>query len=79
MIEYNTRLKSWGNSLGVIVPKEKVEKEDLKTEQEVKVVITPKKMLKVENILGKLKKWKRSTEEIMRDVDRELDSKFLKY
>ena len=79
MIEYNTKLKSWGNSLGIIVPKEKSEKEHLKIDQEVRVIITPKKMLRVKDIFGKLKNWKRSTEEIMKDVDREFDSKFLKY
>jgi len=79
MIEYNARLKSWGNSLGIIVPKEKSEGEHLKINQEVKVVITPKKMLRVKDIFGKLKNWKRSTEDIMKDVDRELDSKFLKH
>ena len=79
MIEYNTKLKSWGNSLGIIVPKEKSEKEHLKINQEVKVIITPKKMLKVEDIFGKLKSWKRSTKEIMKNIDRELDSKFLKH
>ena len=79
MIEYDTKLKSWGNSLGIIVPKEKTEKEHLKINQEVKVIITPKKMLKVKDIFGKLKNWKRSTEEIMKNIDKELDSKFLKH
>lgn len=79
MLEYNTKLKSWGNSLGLIVPKEKAEKEHLKREQEVKVIITPRKMVKVKDILGRLKNWRRSTEEIMKDIDRELDSKFLKH
>ncbi len=50
MLEYITKLKAWGNSLGVVVPKEQAEKEKLKTEQEIKVIITPKKVLKVKDI-----------------------------
>ena len=37
------------------------------------------KMPKVKDIFGKLKNWKRSTQEIKENIDRELDSKFLKY
>ena len=77
MLEYITKLKAWGNSLGIVVPKEQAEKEKLKTEQEIKVIITPKKVLKVKNIFGKLKDWKKPTVDIMREIDKDLDSKFL--
>lgn len=78
MLEYTTKLKAWGNSLGIVVPKEQAEKEKLKTEQEIKVIITPKKVLKVKNIFGTLKGWKKPTANIMKDIDKELDSQFLK-
>ena len=78
MLEYTTKLKAWGNSLGIVVPKEQAEKERLKTEQEIKVIITPKKVLKVKNIFGTLKGWKKPTANIMKDIDKELDSQFLK-
>ena len=77
MLEYMTKLKAWGNSLGVVVPKEQAEKEKLKIEQEIKVIITPKKVLKVKDIFGTLKDWKKSTAEIMDGIDKDLKSKFL--
>ena len=78
MIEYTTKLKKWGNSMGVVVSKEQAAKEHLKPEQEIKVIITPKKMFKVKDILGTVKGWRKSTEEIMKETDKELDSKFLR-
>ncbi len=77
MFVYHTKLKAWGNSLGIIVPKEQAEKEQLKTEQEVKVIITPKNVLKVKHIFGTLKDWKKPTADIMKDIDKELDSELL--
>ena len=76
MIEYETKLKAWGNSLGIIVPKSKVKEEHLKSEQTVKVIIVPHRSLKVKDIYGKFKKWKRPTKEILDEIDREMDSKF---
>jgi len=75
MIEHETRLKAWGNSVGVVIPKEDIKKEGLHVDQKVKVVITPVKTLKVKDIFGKLK-LKRSTKELLKEVDEELDSKF---
>ncbi len=75
MIEHETRLKAWGNSIGVVIPKEDVKKEGLHVDQKVKVVITPVKTLKVKDIFGKLK-LKKSAKEILKEVDEELDSKF---
>lgn len=76
MIERETKLKSWGNSIGIVIPKEDVIKENLHPDQKVKVMITPMKTLKVKDIFGKLK-FKKSTEEMMKEIDKELDSKFL--
>ncbi|MBS3095779.1 hypothetical protein J4231_03805 [Candidatus Woesearchaeota archaeon] len=78
MIEVETRLKTWGNSIGIVIPKEKIEKERLKIDQNVRVIISPTKMLKVENIFGKLKGWKRPTRGIAASMDKDLDSKFFK-
>lgn len=75
MIEHETKLKAWGNSIGVVIPKEDIIKENLHVDQKVKVFITPVKTVKVKDIFGKLK-FKKTTEEMMKDVDRELDSKF---
>ena len=75
MIEHETRLKAWGNSIGVVIPKEEIKKEGLHVDQKVKVVITPVKTLKVKDIFGKLK-LKLNTKELLKEVDEELDSKF---
>ena len=75
MIERETKLRAWGNSIGVVIPKEDVIKENLHVDQTVKVLITPVKTIKVKDIFGQLK-FKKSTEEIMKEVDKELDSKY---
>jgi len=75
MIEHETRLKAWGNSIGIVLPKEDIKKEGLHVDQKVKVVITPVKTLKVKDIYGKLK-FNKSTEQIMKEIDEDLDSKF---
>ena len=75
MIEHETRLKAWGNSIGVVIPKEEIKKEGLHVDQKVRVIITPVKTLKVKDIFGKLKLDK-STEQIMKEIDEDLDSKF---
>ena len=75
MIEHETRLKAWGNSIGIVIPKEDIKKEGLHLDQKVKVVITPVKTLKVKDIFGKLK-LKKSAKELLKEVDEELDSKF---
>ena len=76
MIEYETRLKKWGNSMGVVIPKEKAEREKLREEQAVRVIVSPVKSVKVKDIFGKLKEWKKSTKKISRESDRELDIAF---
>ena len=75
MIEHETRLKAWGNSIGIVIPKEDIKKEGLHVDQKVNVVITPVKTLKVKDIFGKLK-LKINTKELLKEVDEELDSKF---
>jgi len=75
MIERETTLRAWGNSIGLVIPKEDVKKEGLHVDQKVKVVITPVKTLKVKDIFGKLK-LKINTKELLKEVDKELDSKF---
>ena len=77
MIKCETKLKTWGNSIGLVIPKEELKRGKLKPDQLVRVIICKKKMLKVKDIFGKLKNWNKSTEEIMREIDKELDSKWL--
>lgn len=74
MVEYKTILRNWGNSLGILVPKEKLKEENIKENQMVKVTITSIRRLRVNDIFGKLKKWNKSTNKILESVDRDLDS-----
>ena len=77
MIEHETRLKAWGNSIGIVIPKEDIKKEGLHLDQKVRIVITPVKTLRVKDIFGKLK-LKKSAKELLKEVDEELDSKFFR-
>jgi len=76
MIECETKLKKWGNSIGFIIPKEDINREDLHEDEVVRAVIAPKKMVKVKDIFGKIS-LKKSTAQIMKESDKELDSKFI--
>ena len=68
------KLKKWGNSFGVIIPKEIVDNEGFKENQEVEFLVVKndsKKVLK--ETFGILKrKGNKSTEQIMREMDKEL-------
>lgn len=72
MIELESVVRKWGkSSLALVIPKDIVEKEKLKPNQKLKAII-----LKNDNVLartfGTLKNWKKPTEQIMREIDREL-------
>jgi len=75
MIECKTKLKKWGNSLGVVIPKEEIRKSGLRPHQTVRVLVSPAKTTKVKDIFGKLKA-KKPTKQIMREIDEELDIEF---
>ena len=77
MIERDTEIKKWGNSAGIVIPKEDLKKEKLRVGQKVRIVIRPVKSLKVKDIFGTFKKIKKPTKEIMKEIDKDLDSKFL--
>ena len=70
------KIKKWGNSFGVIIPKEVIDSENFKEDQEIEYIILPdrEKSKKIfEETFGILKgKLKKSTEKMMRETDREL-------
>jgi len=71
MVEVEGITRKWGSSsLVLVIPKEIAEKEHLKPNQRVRALI-----LKDSNVLvrtfGKLKHWKKPTEQIMREIDKE--------
>lgn len=65
-----TRIKRWGNSFAVVVPVQYIKEEKLEDGAEVTVTIHPRGKTKVRDVFGMLKgTFKRSTKELMREVD----------
>ncbi len=64
-----TKLKHWGSSLGVVVPKEIVRKEGLKEGEEV--LIEVKKAHSINEIFGSLKGWKIDSQRIKDQLRKE--------
>ena len=72
MIEIKARTKEWGNSLGVIIPREAVIKEGMKPNQEVILQIRTKPITRGKDIFGKWK-FKKPTEQLLKEVRKEFD------
>lgn len=73
MEQIKTTVKKWGNSFGVVIPKEIINREKLKENKEVFITIQQKKYTTVGDIMGIFKrKSGKSTQEIMDEIDKEL-------
>lgn len=73
MEQITTKVRKWGNSFGIILPKSIVDLEKIKEGLEVNVIIQTKNKTKVKDIFGILKgKLKKDTQTLMKEVDREL-------
>ena len=66
VIEISCKTKKWGSSMGIIIPKEVVEKEKIKVGEQIILQITPR--LKCKDIFGMFPNWKRSTAEIKKEI-----------
>ena len=64
--------RKWGNSIGVTLPKEIVEKEKIQPNEKITIDVHKKNPLKVMDIFGKLK-LKKPVKQLMRDIDRDLE------
>ncbi len=77
MFKSETRLKGWGNSIGVILPKDMLKGEKLSIDDEVEVTVR-KKINPLQEAFGQLKgakaKTSKSTDTMLKEIDRELDS-----
>ena len=71
MIQIKSKLRRWGNSFGIVVPQKVVEKEDAKEGEEVIVLFTKRKNTVLREMFGS-HKFKKSTEQLMREADEEL-------
>ncbi|HLC64917.1 MAG TPA: AbrB/MazE/SpoVT family DNA-binding domain-containing protein [Candidatus Nanoarchaeia archaeon] len=78
MIKSETRLKAWGNSVGVILPKDALKEENLSVNDEVEVVVT-KKSNPLKETFGMLRglkaKTRKSTDEMLKEIDKDLKSR----
>jgi antitoxin component of MazEF toxin-antitoxin module len=77
MEEIKVKAKKWGNSLGFILPRKIVEMEGVKEGEDVVITVRQRKPLTVAKLLEiakkhPLKKSKKSTQEIMDQIDFEL-------
>lgn len=75
MMEIKAKTKKWGNSIGILIPKEAVKKENIQPDQEITLLISAKPITKAGDLFGTMK-FKKSTEELMREVDKELEFGF---
>ena len=67
------KIKKWGSSLGIVIPKEIIKRENLKQNQSIRILaVETKSKTKVKDIFGKLK-FKKSTKKILDEVDRDLE------
>lgn len=76
MESITTKVRQWGNSLGVVLPKEIVDSKKIKDGSEVIITIEPINRTTVGEVFDfvkkhKLSRPKRSTQEIMNKLDKE--------
>ncbi|MBS3089225.1 hypothetical protein J4402_05665 [Candidatus Pacearchaeota archaeon] len=70
------KTKKWGNSIGIVIPMWIANKLNLRPEESIIIEITRK-----ENVLKELfgaVKFKKSTEQILKEVRKDLEGKWLK-
>ncbi len=71
MTEFRGKVKKWGNSLGVIIPKEIIKEKKWKENDEVTLVSVENTPF-LKQFFGKAKNWKKSTQQIKDELRREL-------
>lgn len=70
MEAFETVPKKWGNSLGVTIPKDIVDKEQLSAGKKVRVFVMADQSGKLRKVFGTLK-LKMPTQKAMEEIDRE--------
>ena len=61
-----TKLRKWGNSVGVVIPSEFLRKNNLREGQEIIIEIVKKKTIK--ELFGSLKDWKIDSQKLKEDL-----------
>lgn len=70
MEELTTKIRSWGNSFGIIIPQEILRRKNIKEGEEIDVILVKKGNV-LRETFGKAK-FKKSTEQMMKETDKEL-------
>lgn len=85
MIQINAKTRRWGNSIGVVIPDNVVKDQGIKEDEEVIMAITTKKKTTVGDIFKMVEKHplpkrkdKRTTQEILDEIDRDLEPEMFK-
>ena len=73
MIEVEAKVRKWGRSFGVVIPKEKIKEEGIKENETITLLIGRKNNV-LRETFGTLK-FKKTTDRMMREIDKELWSK----
>lgn len=71
-MEIEVVARRWGNSLGITLPKEAVEKEKIRENEKFFIDIRREKKAKLKDFFGLLKGWKIDTQKL-KDTGREED------
>jgi len=78
VLKSRAKLRAWGNSIGIILPKGELSREHLHIDDEVEVFVR-KKANPLKDTFGKLKEFRarsgKSTDETLREIDKELESR----
>ncbi len=69
MLEVEAKVRKWGRSFGVVIPKDKVKEEGIKENETIKLLIA-KKTNVLKETFGTFK-FKKSTQEMLDEIDRE--------
>ncbi len=68
MESFEARPKQWGNSLGITIPKDIIDKEHISLNEKITVFVLKPQRKKLEKIFGTLK-LRKPTEQVMREID----------
>lgn len=71
MIEIKSKLRKWGNSFGVIIPRKELEKMSFNEGDEICLFINPVEKNVLKEMFGTFK-FKKSTSKLLQEVDKEL-------
>ncbi len=72
MVEAEAEVRKWGNSLGIIIPKETVKRENIREKEKIRFIIV-RDSSALKETFGMVKgKWKKSARQIKDQARKEL-------